>query len=194
MVVSYFEVLKKKKNIVPFVLNHLMAQASWTSLRSPLQLHSIFRVLPSSHTSRQILHTASSSGISSSVSSVGTGEVSSANEGVVNTISSVRCQHSTIQMIKHVPAFVSDETWAFWLSKEQNQLHNQMVLTPQLVLKWQQESKINQAIPLWVCNHCEKKPCDTAQHNILSFTSSRYEVIPIRHCRCCIGNSANSTQ
>ena len=66
--------------LVPFVLNHLMAHASWTSLRSPLQLHSIFRVLPSSHSSRQILHTASSSGISSSVSSVGTGEIWSANE------------------------------------------------------------------------------------------------------------------
>ncbi|KAF3502978.1 hypothetical protein F2Q69_00044346 [Brassica cretica] len=87
-----------------------LVSASCTSLRSPLQMHSIFRVLPSSDTSRQILHTASSSGISSSVSSVGTGEVSSANEGVVNTISSVRCQHSTIQMMKHVPAFVSDET------------------------------------------------------------------------------------
>lgn len=65
---------------VPFVLNHLMAQCSWTSLRSPLQLHSIFSVLPSSHTSRQILHTASSSGISSSVSSAGTGVIWSANE------------------------------------------------------------------------------------------------------------------
>lgn len=65
---------------VPFVLNHLMAQCSWTSLRSPLQLHSIFKVLPSSHTSRQILHTASSSGISSSVSSAGTGVIWSANE------------------------------------------------------------------------------------------------------------------
>lgn len=65
---------------VPFVLNHLMAQCSWTSLRSPLQLHSIFSVLPSSQTSRQILHTASSSGISSSVSSAETGVISSANE------------------------------------------------------------------------------------------------------------------
>lgn len=68
---------------VPFVLNHLMAQCSWTSLRSPLQLHSIFSVLPSSHTSRHILHTASSSGISSSVSSAGTGVIWSANENTI---------------------------------------------------------------------------------------------------------------
>lgn len=45
-----------------------------------MQLHSIFSVLPSSQTSRQILHTASSSGISSSVSSAVTGVISSANE------------------------------------------------------------------------------------------------------------------
>lgn len=73
--------LQTSQVLVPFVLNHLMAHASWTSLRSPLQLHSIFRVLPSSHTSRQILHTASSSGISSSVSSGGTGEIWSAKDG-----------------------------------------------------------------------------------------------------------------
>ena len=57
--------------LFPLVLNHLTAHSSCTSLRAPLQLHSILSVFPSSHTSRQILHTASSSGISSSLPSVG---------------------------------------------------------------------------------------------------------------------------
>lgn len=81
---------------VPFVLNHLMAQCSWTSLRSPLQLHSIFNVLPSSQTSRQILHTASSSGISSSVSSAVTGVISSPNEEGTHESIYSSYQHSTL--------------------------------------------------------------------------------------------------
>lgn len=59
-----------------FVLNHLIKHSSCTSLRSPLQLHSILKVFLSSHTSKHILHTASSSGISSSeVTSTGTGVI-----------------------------------------------------------------------------------------------------------------------
>lgn len=61
--------------LFPFVLNHLTAHSSCTSWRAPLQLHSILSVFPSSHTSRQILHTASSSGISSSSTSTGTEDI-----------------------------------------------------------------------------------------------------------------------
>lgn len=60
----------------PFVLNHLTKHSSCTNLRSPLQLHSILKVFLSSHTSKHILHTASSSGISSSaVTSTCTGVI-----------------------------------------------------------------------------------------------------------------------
>lgn len=58
--------LQTSQILFPFTLNHLIAHSSWTSLRSPLQLHSIWKVLPSSHAARQILQTASSSGISRS--------------------------------------------------------------------------------------------------------------------------------
>lgn len=61
--------------LFPFVLNHLIAHSSCTSLRAPLQLHSILSVFCSSHSSRHILHTASSSGISSSSASTGTGVI-----------------------------------------------------------------------------------------------------------------------
>lgn len=58
--------LQTSQTLLPLLLNHSIAQSLWTSLRAPLQLHSILRVFSSSHGSRQILQTASSSGISSS--------------------------------------------------------------------------------------------------------------------------------
>lgn len=61
--------------LFPFVVNHLIAQSSCKSLRAPLQLHSILSVFPSSQTSKQILQTASSSGISSSSFCIGTGVI-----------------------------------------------------------------------------------------------------------------------
>lgn len=66
--------------LLPFVENHLIAHSSCTSLRAPLQLHSILSVFPSSHISRQILHTASSSAISSSLFSIGAGTIWSASQ------------------------------------------------------------------------------------------------------------------
>lgn len=52
--------------LFPLMLNHLMAQSLCAKASSPLQLHSIFSVSPPSHNStKQILQTASSSGISS---------------------------------------------------------------------------------------------------------------------------------
>jgi hypothetical protein len=51
----------------PLMLNHLRAQSECARAISPLQLHSILNVSPcfSESSSKQILHTASSSGISS---------------------------------------------------------------------------------------------------------------------------------
>lgn len=52
--------------LLPLILNHLIAHSWWAKASSPLQQHSIFNVSPPSHSSiRQILHTASSSAISS---------------------------------------------------------------------------------------------------------------------------------
>ena len=52
--------------LLPLMLNHFIAHSSWAKARSPLQLHSIFRVSPPSpNSTKQILQTASSSGISS---------------------------------------------------------------------------------------------------------------------------------
>jgi len=62
--------------LFPFVLNHLIKHSSCTNLWSPLQLHSILKIFLSSNTSRHILHTASSSVISSLVlTSTGTGVI-----------------------------------------------------------------------------------------------------------------------
>lgn len=53
--------------VFPFMLNHLIAHSLCRSLRSPLQLHCILSQLPPSFRgTRHILHTASSSRISSS--------------------------------------------------------------------------------------------------------------------------------
>lgn len=52
--------------LLPFMVNHLRAQSLWARASSPLQLHSIFKVSPPSQSStKQILQTASSSGMSS---------------------------------------------------------------------------------------------------------------------------------
>ena len=52
--------------LFPLMLNHFTAQSWWASASSPLQLHSNLRVSPPSPSSmKQILQTASSSGISS---------------------------------------------------------------------------------------------------------------------------------
>lgn len=52
--------------LLPFIVNHLMAHSLWARASSPLQLHSILKVSPPSQSStRQILQTASSSGMSS---------------------------------------------------------------------------------------------------------------------------------
>jgi len=56
--------------LLPFILNHLIAHSWWARASSPLQLHSNLKVSPPSHRStRQILHTASSSAISSPLAS-----------------------------------------------------------------------------------------------------------------------------
>lgn len=57
--------------LFPFMLNHFIAHSLWAKASSPLQLHSILKVSPPSLSStRQILQTASSSGISSASFSV----------------------------------------------------------------------------------------------------------------------------
>lgn len=56
--------------LLPFMLNHFTAHSWWASASSPLQLHSILRVsAPSPSSIKQILQTASSSRISSPLSS-----------------------------------------------------------------------------------------------------------------------------
>lgn len=57
--------------LLPFMLNHFMAHSWWARASSPLQLHSILSVSgPSPSSTKQIRHTASSSGISSPPSSL----------------------------------------------------------------------------------------------------------------------------
>ena len=56
--------------LLPLMLNHFIAHSLWAKASSPLQLHSILRVsAPSPSSTRQILQTASSSGISLTSSS-----------------------------------------------------------------------------------------------------------------------------